>query len=208
MEFHEKLQELRKCRGITQEELAGALYVSRTAISKWESGRGYPSIDSLKEISHYFSVSIDDLLSTDKLLSIAEKENKANLRNMCDLFFGLLDVCSFILIILPLYPNEVNGFVESVNLFAYTQIASLNRLLYWVMFMSLVVVGMIKLLLAKLKIERYSNIVTGASMILSILTVLFMAMTREAYAVVVIFILLVMKGVLCCSRSDVWYNKS
>lgn len=54
MEFHEKLQELRKSRGLTQEELAEALFVSRTAISKWESGRGYPSIDSLKEISSVF----------------------------------------------------------------------------------------------------------------------------------------------------------
>lgn len=184
MEFHEKLQELRKGRGMTQEELADALYVSRTAISKWESGRGYPSIDSLKEISHYFFISIDDLLSSDKLLAIAEKENKANLRGVCDLLFGLLDICSFILIILPLYPNKVNGFVESVNLFAYTQIASLKHLLYWVMFISLVIVGLVKLLLTKFKIERCSNIVTGASMTLSILTVLFMAMTREAYAVV------------------------
>ena len=89
MEFHEKLQELRKNRGLTQEELAEGLYVSRTAISKWESGRGYPSIDSLKEISNYFSVTIDELLSSEKLLSIAEKENKANLQSMCDLLFGL-----------------------------------------------------------------------------------------------------------------------
>ena len=44
MEFNEKLQELRKQRGLTQEELAERLYVSRTAISKWESGRGYPNI--------------------------------------------------------------------------------------------------------------------------------------------------------------------
>ena len=78
MEFHEKLQELRKSRGLTQEELAEALFVSRTAISKWESGRGYPSIDSLKEISRYFSVSIDDLLSGEQLIIIAEKENKSN----------------------------------------------------------------------------------------------------------------------------------
>ena len=55
MEFNEKLQELRKSRGLTQEELAEALFVSRTAISKWESGRGYPNLDSLKEISKYFS---------------------------------------------------------------------------------------------------------------------------------------------------------
>ena len=116
MEFHEKLQELRKNRGLTQEELAEALYVSRTAISKWESGRGYPSIDSLKEISNYFSVSIDDLLSGEKLLSIAEKENKSNIRTICDLLFGMVDVCSFMLILLPLYPNTAAGFVYSVNL--------------------------------------------------------------------------------------------
>ena len=76
MEFHEKLQELRKSKGLTQEELAEALFVSRTAVSKWESGRGYPSIDSLKQIADYFSVTIDELLSGEKLLSIAEKENK------------------------------------------------------------------------------------------------------------------------------------
>lgn len=80
MEFNEKLQELRKSRGLTQEELAEALFVSRTAVSKWESGRGYPSIDSLKEISKYFSVSIDELLTGEKLISIAEKENKSNIR--------------------------------------------------------------------------------------------------------------------------------
>ena len=48
MEFNEKLQELRKQKNLTQEELAGDLFVSRTAISKWESGRGNPGIDSLK----------------------------------------------------------------------------------------------------------------------------------------------------------------
>ena len=196
MEFHEKLQELRKSRGLTQEELAEVLYVSRTAISKWESGRGYPSIDSLKEISNYFSVTIDELLSSEKILSLAEKENKANLRSMCDLLFGLLDVCSFILIFLPLYPNRVNEFVYSVNLFAYAQITSLNRLLYWIIFISLIVVGVIKLLLTKLGMERYNKIMTGLSMVISVLAVLLLAMTRESYAVVVAFLLLAIKGCL------------
>ena len=44
MEFNEKLQYFRKKSNLTQEELAEKLFVSRTAISKWESGRGMPSI--------------------------------------------------------------------------------------------------------------------------------------------------------------------
>ena len=196
MEFHEKLQELRKGRGLTQEELAEALYVSRTAVSKWESGRGYPSIDSLKEISGYFSVTIDELLSSEKLLSIAEKENKANLQNMCDILFGMIDICSFMLIALPLYPNMVNGYIYSVNLWAYTQTTELNYLLFWIMYASLVILGIIKLLFAKFRSEKYNSAMTGISMILGISLVLFLAVTREAYAVAVAFLLLVIKGIL------------
>ena len=203
MEFHEKLQELRKSRGITQEELAEALYVSRTAISKWESGRGYPSIDSLKEISNYFSVTIDDLLSSEKLLFIAEKENKANVRSMCNFLLGILDICAFVLILLPLYPNMANGFVYSVNLLAYTQTTMLNRLLYWIMFSSLVVTGLVKLFLTRFGSERSNKIVTGVSMVLSILSVVFLAMTRETYAVIVLFLLLVIKGVLLLKYAKV-----
>ena len=84
MEFNEKLQELRKNKGLTQEELAEALYVSRTAISKWESGRGYPSIDSLKEIAKYFSVTIDEILSSDEVLSIAEEHQNAYIQKTKD----------------------------------------------------------------------------------------------------------------------------
>ena len=202
MEFHEKLQELRKSKGLTQEELAEGLYVSRTAISKWESGRGYPSIDSLKEISNYFSITIDELLSGDKLLSIAEKENKDNLRNMCDLLSGILDVCAFILIVLPLYPYKVNGFVYSVNLFAYTRTVSWNRWVYWILFILLVAVGVMKLLFIKLKMEKCNKISTGVSLLLSILSVILLALAREVYVVIVVFLLLVIKGglLLKCAR--------
>ena len=72
MEFNEKLQELRKKNNLTQEELARSLFVSRTAISKWESGRGYPSIDSLKAIAQFFSLSIDELLSSDEVIKMAQ----------------------------------------------------------------------------------------------------------------------------------------
>ena len=196
MEFNEKLQELRKSRGLTQEELAEALFVSRTAVSKWESGRGYPSIDSLKEISKYFSVSIDELLTGEKLISIAEKENKSNIQKLCDVLTGIVDLFSFILIVLPLYPNPINGYIYSVNLFAYTETTSFNRMLYWIMFLALVLVGAVKIIITQFELNKGQKIVTAFSIVLSILAVLFLAMTREAYAVTIAFFLFVVKGIL------------
>ena len=78
MLFNEKLQNLRKNKGVTQEELAKSLFVSRTAISKWESGRGYPNIDSLKAIAKYFGVSVDELLSCEEVLVVAQESQKQN----------------------------------------------------------------------------------------------------------------------------------
>ena len=196
VEFYEKLQELRKSKGLTQEELAEALYVSRTAVSKWESGRGYPSIDSLKEISSYFSVSIDELLSGEKLLSIAERENKSNIQNLCDMLIGILDLLSVTLIVLPLYPNPIDGYIFSVNLFSYTETTSFNRFVYWGLFTTLMAAGIAKILLTRLKIVKGRKLLTAGSMGLSILAVLFLAMTREAYAVTMAFLLFVTKGIL------------
>ena len=200
MEFSEKLQKLRKSRGLTQEELAKELYVSRTAVSKWESGRGYPGIESLKDISEFFSVSIDDLLSGEKLISVAEKENKANIRNICNAFFGIADLLYCMMIALPLYPNEVDGFVYSVSLFNYTQIAPLKISAYWVLFSLLIVIGAIELLLAKIKTEKGSKIFMSAALAINIFAVLFLGLSREAYAVTVAFSLLIVKGVMFFKR--------
>lgn len=196
MELGEKLQQLRKSRGLTQEELAAALFVSRTAVSKWESGRGYPSIDSLKLLAGYFFVTIDELLPGEKLISLAEQENRANLRRLCGLLFGITDLLSFLLIVLPLYPKTVEGFVASVNLAAYTEAAALNRTVYWVLFLALVLTGAGKLLLTQLGRETHQNALTALSVVLGIVAVLLLALAGETYAVAVAFLLLLIKGAL------------
>ena len=196
MEFCEKLQQLRKSRGLTQEELAEALYVSRTAVSKWESGRGYPGIDSLKEIASYFSVTIDELLSGDKLLSIAEKENRENVQRVCDLLLGMTDLLTFLLIVLPLYPKRIDGFVYAVSLFSYTETTVLNRAVYGTLFLALILAGAVKLLLTCRKAGKGRKKVTAVSVALGIVTVLFLALAGETYAVVVAFLLLLIKGLL------------
>ena len=196
MEFHEKLQELRKSRGMTQEELAQALYVSRTAVSKWESGRGYPSIDSLKEISAYFSVTIDDLLSGEKLIFLAEKENRSNIRGICEMLFGVADLLSFLLIVLPLYPKTVEGFVYSVDLWRYTETAAYNRAVYWGLFLSLTGIGAWKLLWTRLKPEKEMKTATAVSLVLSVSAVLYLVLAREAYAATVAVLLMIVKALL------------
>ena len=196
MEFNEKLQELRKSRGLTQEELAEALFVSRTAISKWESGRGYPSIDSLKEISRYFSVSIDVLLSGDQLIMIAEKENKSNLNSVCDLLLGFVDLFSLLLIFLPLYSKPSNGYIYAVNLFGYVDNDAYIITTYWVLFVSLTIAGIVKILMAYFKFEKAKKAVDSLSIGLSVIAVLFLSMAKEPYAITVAFLLLLVKGVL------------
>ena len=52
---------------MTQEQLAGAIFVTRAAVSKWETGKGYPGVDSLKLLSQVFGVSIDELISEDDI---------------------------------------------------------------------------------------------------------------------------------------------
>lgn len=196
MEFHEKLQELRKSRGMTQEELAEALFVSRTAISKWETGRGYPNIDSLKEISRFYGVTIDALLSGERIISLAEKENKAKLSSLCNLLIGVIDLLALSLIVLPLYPKRVENDIFSVNFLEYTDISALNRAIDWGLIVGLIAVGAVKILLSRCKIERGQAVLNTASVVISVLGVLFFAMSKEPYAVTVIFLLLMVKGII------------
>ena len=62
MEFNNKLYSLRKQKGLSQEELANRLNVSRQTISKWEVGDFTPDLESLVAISSLFEISLDELV--------------------------------------------------------------------------------------------------------------------------------------------------
>ena len=147
MEFNEKLQELRKQKNLTQEELAGDLFVSRTAISKWESGRGYPGIDSLKEISRYFSVSIDELLSGEELLSVAENENREKENHFRDLVFGLLDCSVAMFLFLPFFGQKIGGIIYEVSLLSLTEYEIYLKITYLMVVSGLIIWGILTLTL-------------------------------------------------------------
>ncbi len=196
MEFCQKLQNLRKSKGLSQEELAESLYVSRTAISKWESGRGYPSIDSIKEISSFFSITIDELLSSEKILSLAEKENKQNIQNVIGLLFGFLDMFAIMLIALPLYPQTIGEHIYSVSLPSFTEISFLNAAIYWTLYILLIITGILKICFTQLNMNKVGRIASLCSMVLGTLTVLFLILSRQVYATTIMFALLVIKVIL------------
>ena len=62
MKFNENLKFLRKKEGLTQEELAEKLNVSRQSVTKWESGNAIPDIEKIKEIAYIFLISVDSLI--------------------------------------------------------------------------------------------------------------------------------------------------
>lgn len=75
MEFNNKLYELRKKRGYSQEELANRLNVSRQTISKWEVGESAPDMEKLVAISDLFEVSLDELVK-DKVPEQAQPQEQ------------------------------------------------------------------------------------------------------------------------------------
>ena len=76
MTFQEKLVILRKARGLTQDEFASAVGVSRQAVYKWESGQSYPEVQKLLEMKTLFSISIDNLLDDNYDVPRPEKKKR------------------------------------------------------------------------------------------------------------------------------------
>ncbi|WP_270627980.1 helix-turn-helix domain-containing protein [Mediterraneibacter gnavus] len=73
MKFNEKLLEIRKKQGLSQEELGMELQVSRQTISKWESGQSYPDFQWLVMLSDYFNMTLDELVKGIDVQDVREK---------------------------------------------------------------------------------------------------------------------------------------
>lgn len=193
MEFNEKIQELRKQKGLTQEELAEILFVSRTAISKWESGRGYPNIDSLKAIAEFFNITIDELLSSKQLLSIAEQDSMAKTQQIRDLTFGLLDLSFLLLIFIPLFGQKDADYIRQVSLLAIESIPIYIKMVYFSVIAFTAVFGIMLLTLQDWDNGIWIKIKSKISMLLSILSVLIFIATIEPYVATFCFVLLIIK---------------
>ena len=84
MTFKEKLVKLRKLKGLTQDDFAKAVGVSRQAVYKWESGQSYPEVTKLLEMKVLFEISIDDLLDENYEVIVPEKKKRKRVSKVVD----------------------------------------------------------------------------------------------------------------------------
>lgn len=200
MEFHKKLQELRKQKGLTQEELAESLFVSRTAISKWESGRGYPNIDSLKAIAKFFSVTIDELLSGEEMLTIAEEDQKQKEAHLRDIVFGLLDLSVAMFFFVPIFGQKAGGHMQAVSLLLLAEIAPYLKAAYFAMVISMVVFGISTLVLQNYRGAFWARSKSILSLLINTATALLFIISSQPYAAVFVFMFLVIKAVMLIKK--------
>lgn len=201
MEFNERLQGLRRREGLTQEELAGRLNVTRAAVSKWESGRGYPAVDSLKAISQYFSVSLDELLASDDALGVARAEACEQVHRIRDVVFGLLDCGMLLLAVLPIFGLHADGGVQSVQLFALVgEKAPYVLIAYACLIAATSLLGIASLSLRAFGRDVGCHARTVASCALGCVAVLVFIATQQPYAATFAFALCLIKAFLLVKR--------
>ena len=194
MEFNEKLQELRKSRRLTQEELAKELFVSRTAVSKWESGRGYPNIESLKEISRYFSVSIDELICPDEIIVAAENERRDLIGKYTALICGLLDIMTALLLFIPVFGNGDSA--AAVPLFGLTDTPAWIVAVYAAVIGLTVLNGIFAVIISRFDRPLWDRHRLYTGVALSVIAVFLFIITRQPYAGIMCFSILIIKGCL------------
>ena len=200
MDFSKKLQELRKQKGLTQEELAKSLYVSRTAISKWESGRGCPNIDSLKEIAKFFSVTVDQLLSSEEVLTIAQEDQKQKTGHLRDLVFGLLDISVAMFFFLPFFGQNIGGSVQEVSLLALSEIAAYLKTAYFASVIATVLLGVLTLALQNCQQPLWLLWKRKVSLILNGIGTFLFILSPQPYAAAFLFVFLVIKVLILAKK--------
>ncbi|MBO4384632.1 MAG: helix-turn-helix transcriptional regulator [Clostridia bacterium] len=201
MDFGSKLANLRKMKGLTQEELAGMLFVSRTAVSKWESGRGFPSIDSLKSISKVFSVSIDGLLSADEIVSIAEDDSRRKTTRIRGLVFGSLDVSMALLIFLPFFRMKEDDVIRAVSLVSLGGAPQYLKAAYCVAVFFTVIWGLFEFTTQNSTNKILVRVKDAVSVFSGAVTVILFILSLQPYAAVLAFVFLFIKVMMLIKRS-------
>ena len=127
MQFHERLKNYRKENGLTQEELAEKIHVSRSAVAKWENGLGLPSSELLDEMAKFFGITSNELLADRDTETIKLSQQKKLLIGLVCLVIALIVVGSILIGIFITDNNEIGkSVVAKWRFWASAQVSTHN----------------------------------------------------------------------------------
>ena len=193
MELSKKIKQIRNDNKLTQEQFAEKMLVSRTAVSKWENGTCYPSIDSLKYMSKIFNVSLDKLLSSEEILEIAKTENQSNISKYNSLLFCLLDIVRIIFIFLPLYSYKTNDFIYSVSLLNSNDLGTTLKIVFMLIFIMFLILGIIELIF---NFKGNNKLINKISIFLDVTSIFVLLFTKQPYVIALMFVIFIIKTIM------------
>ena len=193
MELSDKVKKIRTDNKLTQEQFAEKMLVSRTAVSKWENGTCYPSIDSLRYMSQIFNVSLDKLLSSEEILEIAKTENQSNISKYNSLLFCLLDIVRIIFVFLPLYSYKTNDFIYSVSLLNSNDLGSTLKIIFVLIFITFLILGITELIF---NYKGNNGLINKISLFLDVILTFVLSFTKQPYVIALIFVVFVIKIIM------------
>lgn len=159
-----------------------------------------PSIESLKAISKFFAVTLDDLLSSEELLVIAEDDHKQKEMHIRDLIYGLLDCSMALLFLLPFFGQKVNGAIQEVSLLALTEIQLYLKILYLVIVIGMTALGVLTLTLRNCNYAFWIQNKSRVSLLINAIGVFLFIISQQPYAAVFVFAFLIIKVLMLIKR--------
>ena len=193
MELSKKIQKLRKERGLTQEEFAEQLFVSRTAVSKWETGRGAPSMASLQMIASLCNVTLDELLRVDEIITVVEQETKEHMDRFAFSLDGMFGVIAGIIPLLPLYKMKTADLFIGMPLY---RLAGWQAALYWLFPITMAIFGIMQLAITKREGNRLKRNICLISLTWNAAAVFVLILCNQPYPAVIFFTLLLIRGLV------------
>ena len=145
-------------------------------------------------------MTVDELLSSGEALTIAEEDNKRKEKHFYDLIYGLLDLCIAMLLFLPFFAEKADGIIQSVSLIALDSVQPYLKAAYFVVVISMIVMGILTLALQNCKWVAWVKSKTMISLILCAIAVLAFMISSQPYAAVFAFALLAIKALMLIKR--------
>lgn len=199
--FAQKLQFYRKQLGLTQEHLAEKLNVSRVAVSKWESGRGFPNLDSLKGMSDLFGISIDELLSGRAISNFAKSYDGYAAKNLIGVLLGLVDFSAILFFVLPVFAlrsvsSNSELIIKSVNLFVLCQNLSPASLMLATVSAISILFGVVELAFQNARRQKVKAILLVLSFCSSLILIASFEICNQPYPCLLGILLIALKAIL------------